>query len=134
MLILPGNRSTVEYGSSSRTAWATRSRTVSFQGGVDIGLQPAQPIGFDQLCYEAMMEGLGYSQNRKLFRELAQRVPCLQISTHAPLTIQAILLGTARLLEIDPSHLPAANQKHVSPLIDLWQSFTTTTDQMQKAQ
>ena len=121
--ILRGNRLTVEYGSSSRTARAPRSRTVNFQGGVDIGLKPA-PIDFDQLCYEEMIEGLGYSQNRTLFRELAQRVPYPLISIHDPLTIQAILLGTARLLEIDPSHLPAADQQHVSQLIALWQSLS----------
>ena len=99
-----------------------------------ISVLSQQPIDFDQLYYEAVMEGLGYSQNRKPFRELAQRVPYLQISTHDPLTIQAILLGAARLLEIGPSHLPEADQKHVSQLINLWQSFTTWTDQMQKAQ
>ena len=81
-----------------------------------------------------MVEGLGYLQNRKPFRKLAQRVPSLQISTHDPITIQAILLGTEKLLEIGSSHLPEADQKYVSQLINLWQSFTMTTDQMQKAQ
>jgi len=45
-----------------------------------ISVLSQQPIDFDQLYYEAVMEGLGYSQNRKPFRELAQRVPYLQIS------------------------------------------------------
>ena len=32
-------------------------------------------INFEQLLYEGIMDALGYSKNRKPFRELARRVP-----------------------------------------------------------
>ena len=55
-------------------------------------------IDFEQLLYEGIMEGLGYTRNRKAFRELAQRVPLSDLLGKSDQLIQAILFGVAGLL------------------------------------
>ncbi len=61
--------------------------------------------GFEQLCYEGVMEALGYSKNGKMFRELARRVP-LQVLLKrmegmkregAVLEVQSILFAASGL-------------------------------------
>lgn len=55
-------------------------------------------IDFEQLLYEGIMEALGYTRNRKSFRELAQRVPLSELLGKSDELIQAILFGVAGLL------------------------------------
>ncbi len=55
-------------------------------------------VDFEQLLYEGIMEALGYTKNRKSFRELAQRVPLSELLGKSDESIQAILFGVAGLL------------------------------------
>lgn len=59
-------------------------------------------LNFEQILYEGIMEALGYSQNSKPLRELAQRVPFFEFDYKSESEIQAILFGVAGLL---PSQL-----------------------------
>ncbi len=59
-------------------------------------------LNFEQILYEGIMEALGYSQNSKPLRELAQRVPFSEFDHKSEHEIQAILFGVAGLL---PSQL-----------------------------
>lgn len=59
-------------------------------------------LNFEQILYEGIMEALGYSQNSKPLRELAQRVPFADLDHKSEEEIQAILFGVAGLL---PSQL-----------------------------
>lgn len=80
-------------------------------------------LNFEQILYEGIMEALGYSQNSKQLRELAQRVPFDDLDHKSEHEIQAILFGAAGLL---PSQLekplPAAeeNDPLVVALETLW--------------
>jgi hypothetical protein len=97
---------------------------------------------FQQLLYEAISEGLGYSSNKRPFVELARRLPIDQISAHLPMDgsdrlstclpwIQAMLFGTAGLLPI-PQEQPGAQnlpgkeidaetEEYVTELRSLWE-------------
>lgn len=55
-------------------------------------------LNFEQILYEGIMEALGYSQNTKPLRELAQRVPFSDFDRKSEHEIQAILFGVAGLL------------------------------------
>ena len=55
-------------------------------------------VDFEQLLYEGIMEALGYTKNRKSFRELAQRVPLSELLGKSDESIQAILFGVSGLL------------------------------------
>ncbi len=59
-------------------------------------------LNFEQILYEGIMEALGYSQNSKPLRELAQRVPFSEFDHKSEHETQAILFGVAGLL---PSQL-----------------------------
>lgn len=59
-------------------------------------------LNFEQILYEGIMEALGYSQNSKPLRELAQRVPFPVFDYKSEHEVQAILFGVAGLL---PSQL-----------------------------
>ena len=59
-------------------------------------------LNFEQILYEGIMEALGYSQNSKPLRELAQRVPFPVFDYKSEQEVQAILFGVAGLL---PSQL-----------------------------
>lgn len=82
-------------------------------------------LNFEQILYEGIMEALGYSQNSKPLRELAQRVPFADFDHKSEHEIQAILFGVAGLL---PSQLdkPLSNKETDEPLIvaleTLWEA------------
>ena len=70
--------------------------------GFALELDEADP---DQVLYRAIMEAMGYSANRKPFRELAERMPMASLKrlTHEPATtrliaLEAMLIGAAGLL------------------------------------
>ncbi len=81
-------------------------------------------LNFEQILYEGIMEALGYSQNSKALRELAQRVPFSEFDHKSEHEIQAILFGVAGLL---PSQLekplPAseAENPYIIALEKLWE-------------
>lgn len=81
-------------------------------------------MSFEQILYEGMMEALGYSQNSKPLRELAQRVPFSEFDYKSEHEIQAILFGVAGLL---PSQLekPLDESETENPYIvaleNLWE-------------
>ena len=91
----------------------------------------------EQLLYEAICEGLGYSSNKEPFRELARRLPLKTIISHLPvadgtsppplLWIQAMLFGTAGLLpgaeESDPE-----TRAYVAELRSLWEMLIPSLD------
>ena len=49
-------------------------------GKADVMRGVLDRVDFEQLLYEGIMEALGYTKNRKTFRELAQRVPSFRTS------------------------------------------------------
>lgn len=55
-------------------------------------------LDFEQILYEGIMEALGYTQNSKPLRELAQRVPFADFDHKSAEEIQSILFGVAGLL------------------------------------
>ena len=81
-------------------------------------------LNFEQILYEGIMEALGYSQNSKPLRELAQRVPFADLDNKTEHEIQAMLFGVAGLL---PSQiekpLPAeeTNNPFIVTLERLWE-------------
>jgi len=52
----------------------------------------------DQVLYEGIMEALGYSKNKRQFRDLAQKAPIESLLGKTPEMIQVILFGVAGLL------------------------------------
>ena len=59
------------------------------------------PRGRDQLLYESLMEGMGYSRNRIPFLTLARTVPLESLAPLAlrdPVSVEALLFGEAGLL------------------------------------
>ena len=92
-------------------------------------------LNFEQILYEGIMEALGYSQNSKQFRELAQRVPFDELDTKSEHEMQAILFGVAGLL---PSQVdkPLPEEDENDPLIvsleTLWEAsdYSSKGDRM----
>lgn len=82
-------------------------------------------VDFEQLLYEGIMEALGYTKNRKSFRELAQRVPLSELLGKSDESIQAILFGVAGLL---PSQSQQENEwnerdrEFIDRLESIWES------------
>ena len=73
-------------------------------------------LNFEQILYEGIMEALGYSQNSKPLRELAQRVPFSDFDQKSEHEIQAILFGIAGLLP-SQSDKPLPENEVNDPLI-----------------
>ena len=96
-------------------------------------------LNFEQILYEGIMEALGYSQNSKPLRELAQRVPFAELDHKSEHEIQAILFGVAGLL-------PSQSEKSISkslkddPFIftleELWEAseYASRQDRMSASQ
>lgn len=91
----------------------------------------------EQILYEAICEGLGYSSNKVPFRELAGRLPLGKIMDHLPqqagisppplLWIQAMLFGTAGLLpKITPPD--SETEAYVTELRSLWDMLAPSLD------
>ena len=82
-------------------------------------------VDFEQLLYEGIMEALGYTRNRKPFRELAQRVPLSELLGKSDESIQSILFGVAGLL---PSQFQQgtkwdkADRRFIERLESIWES------------
>ena len=82
-------------------------------------------VDFEQLLYEGIMEALGYTRNRKPFRELAQRVPLSELLGKSDESIQAVLFGVAGLL---PSQFQQgtkwdkADRRFIERLESIWES------------
>ena len=91
---------------------------------VDV-MQNLQSDGdFEQLLYEGIMEALGYTQNRKAFRELARRVPFSQLIGRTDQEIQAVLFGVAGLLPSQaykPLELGEEDKAFANQLETLWE-------------
>ena len=96
-------------------------------------------LNFEQILYEGMMEALGYSQNSKPLRELAQRVPFTDFDHKSDHEIQAILFGVAGLLPSQlekPLPADAANDPLIVALETLWKvsEHVTRADRMNASQ
>ncbi len=82
-------------------------------------------LNFEQILYEGIMEALGYSQNSKPLRELAQRVPFADFDQKSEHEIQAILFGIGGLLP-SQSDKRLSNEETDDPLIvaleTLWEA------------
>lgn len=85
----------------------------------------------DQVLYEAIMEALGYSKNKRPFRELARRLPGILLASTAQeinleeealLSLQALLFGTAGLLPSQRS-LSGCDGDYVTDLETRWTSL-----------
>ncbi len=114
-------------------------------------------ILFQQLLYEAICEGLGYSSNKRPFVELARRLPLDLILSHLPTDscldgdvgrnsqrsalhwIQAILFGTAGLLDSLQEEPPKAQNglcqitdpetsEYLSELRSFWDMLSSCLD------
>ena len=82
-------------------------------------------VDFEQLLYEGIMEALGYTKNRKSFRELAQRVPLSDLLGKSDESIQAILFGVSGLLPSQSQQKIEWNEvdrKFVERLESVWES------------
>ena len=82
-------------------------------------------VDFEQLLYEGIMEALGYTKNRKSFRELAQRVPLSELLGKPDESIQAILFGVSGLLPSQSQQETEWNEgdrKFIERLQSIWES------------
>ncbi|MCG9126312.1 DUF2851 family protein [Candidatus Poribacteria bacterium] len=88
-------------------------------------------LNFEQILYEGIMEALGYSQNSKQFRELAQRVPFNELDNKSEHEIQALLFGVAGLL---PSQMdkPLPEEEENDPLIVALETLWEASDHSSK--
>ncbi len=80
-------------------------------------------LDFEQILYEGIMEALGYSQNSKAMRELAQHVPFADLDQKSEAETQAILFGIAGLLPSQrekPLSDEAASDPSIRTLETLW--------------
>lgn len=85
----------------------------------------------DQVLYEAVMEALGYTKNKRSFRELARRLPFRTLESaardarsdgEALLRLQALLIGTAGLLPSQRS-LSGCDGGYVTDMETRWASL-----------
>jgi len=93
--------------------------------------------GIEQLLYEVLCEGLGYSSNKEPFRELARRLPLNTIISRLPVStgsspssvrwVQAMLFGTAGLLPKTQVSDPET-RVYVAELLSLWEMLIPTLD------
>jgi hypothetical protein len=92
---------------------------------------------WEQLLYEELMDGLGYSQNRTAFKKLSKIVPLWKLKRHAfagePLSLldlQAILFNAAGLLPLlsETNNQPA--KIYVHQLQTVWQAINFSPDEI----
>ncbi|PID56239.1 hypothetical protein CSB45_11955 [candidate division KSB3 bacterium] len=93
---------------------------------------------FQQLLYEALCEGLGYSSNKEPFLRLARLLPLDTILSHLPdhggspgrslPWIQAMLLGAAGLLPDCPEDDDPESHSYISEMLSLWNMLRPCLD------
>ncbi len=85
-----------------------------------------RPYAWEQLLYEGIMDGLGYSKNRRQFRELARRFSVRQLGIIrqrqdlSVLEIQAILFHVAGLLQGNDVSSDQASKVYLHRLRSAW--------------
>ncbi|MCE2402379.1 DUF2851 family protein [Candidatus Poribacteria bacterium] len=89
-------------------------------------------LNFEQILYEGIMEALGYSQNSKPLRELAQRVPFSDFDQKSEHEIQAILFGVAGLLP-SQSEKPLSEKETDDPLIVALETLWKTSEHAKRS-
>jgi hypothetical protein len=78
-------------------------------------------LGFKQLLWEALAEGLGYSRNKIPFRLIAQRLPCARLKKVKKEDRLAWLFGIAGFLPSRSLHdFPADTRRWIKPLWESW--------------
>ncbi len=78
---------------------------------------------WDQLLYEGIFEGLGYSKNTAAFRKLARNVSLSFLSEHSNgdrSTVEAILFGAANLLPQDVHGFDEESKIYCEKLDSIW--------------
>ncbi|MCL4539565.1 MAG: DUF2851 family protein [Bacteroidetes bacterium] len=81
---------------------------------------------WDQLLYEGMLEGLGYSKNTTPFRKLARSVALSFLKEHSNgdrNIIEAILFGASGLLPQDLSGFDEESRTYCEGLAQIWQGL-----------
>jgi len=81
---------------------------------------------WDQLLYEGISEGLGYSKNTAAFRKLARNASLSFIKEHANgdrLSAEAILFGAAGLLPQSVSDFDEESVSYCASLDQIWQGL-----------
>lgn len=86
----------------------------------------------DDVMYESIMETMGYSANRRGFRQIAESVPLALLRSFVPedadceerlLHTQGILMGAAGFLEMRPSRpLDEVSREQLRRLLAIWES------------
>lgn len=90
-------------------------------------------LNFEQILYEGIMEALGYSQNSRPLRELAQRVPFSAFDYKSEHEIQAILFGVAGMLPSqieDPLPNNLTDNPYIVALERLWEMSDYTKNEV----
>lgn len=90
-------------------------------------------LNFEQILYEGIMEALGYSQNSKPLRELAQRVPFSVFDYKSEHEIQAILFGVAGMLPTQiekPLPKSETDNPYIVALEKLWEVSEHTKNEV----
>ncbi len=78
----------------------------------------------DQAVYEGIMDALGYSKNRKQFRELADKVPFELLKSKTLEEIQATLFGVAGLIpSFDGSNYDKETNEYIENMKLIWGKF-----------
>ncbi len=80
---------------------------------------------WDQLLYESVCEGLGYSKNTAAFRKLSQNVSLSFLSQHSDgraESVEAILFGAANLLPADKKGFDDESIAYCEELEKIWQT------------
>jgi hypothetical protein len=82
---------------------------------------------WEQLVYEGVLEGLGYSHNQAPFKELAQRLPLSMVRTYClcedETRIEAALFGVAGLLPERQTKHDATTREYLDRLTTEWTAF-----------
>jgi hypothetical protein len=116
-------------------------------GGVRGGGDSEHSHIFQQLLYEAICEGFGYSSNKRPFIELARRLPLVLILSFLPKQdinspleggrgvsahwIQALLFGVSGLLPETPgvqNSVCPETEKYLTELLSLWEMLAPCLD------
>ncbi len=84
---------------------------------------------WEQLLFEGICEGLGYSKNTQAFRKLSQSVTLSFLTEHSggnPEFAEAILFGAAGLLPSEMSGFDEESLQHIRELGTAWQNVKRT--------